>query len=60
MGSAGELHQPLAINLRPPRDDTDVIQGEADERCPVGQAEQMFVTLKKAGCEVEWGEPTSS
>ena len=32
---------------------TLIIQGEADERCPVGQAEQMFVTLKKAGCEVE-------
>ena len=32
---------------------TLIIQGEADERCPVGQSEQMFVTLKKAGCEVE-------
>lgn len=32
---------------------TLIIQGEADERCPVGQAEQMFVTLKKVGCEVE-------
>jgi dipeptidyl aminopeptidase/acylaminoacyl peptidase len=31
-----------------------IIQGEADERCPVGQGEQMFVTLKKAGCEVEF------
>jgi dipeptidyl aminopeptidase/acylaminoacyl peptidase len=33
---------------------TLIIQGEADERCPVGQGEQMFVTLKKAGCEVEF------
>ncbi|RIK45311.1 MAG: hypothetical protein DCC58_06800 [Chloroflexi bacterium] len=32
---------------------TLIIQGEADERCPVGQAEQLFTTLKQAGCEVE-------
>ncbi|HXU24024.1 MAG TPA: S9 family peptidase, partial [Tepidiformaceae bacterium] len=32
---------------------TLIIQGEADERCPKGQAEQMFVALKTAGCEVE-------
>jgi len=32
---------------------TLIVQGEADERCPVGQAEQMFTTLKQAGCEVE-------
>ncbi|HEX8035932.1 MAG TPA: prolyl oligopeptidase family serine peptidase, partial [Ktedonobacterales bacterium] len=24
------------------------------ERCPIGQGEQMFITLKKAGCEVEF------
>lgn len=33
---------------------TLIIQGEADERCPVGQAEQMFVALTKAGCTVEF------
>lgn len=30
---------------------TLVVQGEADDRCPVGQGEQLFVALKKAGCE---------
>ncbi|MGI8927450.1 MAG: S9 family peptidase [Tepidiformaceae bacterium] len=46
-------HSPsqFAHNTRTP---TLIIQGEADERCPVGQGEQMFVTLKKAGCEVEF------
>ena len=33
---------------------TLIVQGEADERCPVGQSEQMFVSLKMAGCEVEF------
>ena len=33
---------------------TLIMQGEADERCPIGQAEQMFVALLKAGCEVEF------
>ena len=28
--------------------------GEADDRCPIGQREQMFVALAKAGCEVEY------
>jgi dipeptidyl aminopeptidase/acylaminoacyl peptidase len=32
---------------------TLIIQGEADERCPVGQAEQMFTDLKLAGCETQ-------
>ncbi len=46
-------HSPsqFAHNTRTP---TLIVQGEADERCPVGQGEQMFVTLKKAGCEVEF------
>jgi dipeptidyl aminopeptidase/acylaminoacyl peptidase len=30
------------------------VQGEADDRCPIGQGEQMFVALKQAGCEVEF------
>ncbi len=33
---------------------TLIVHGEADERCPIGQGEQMFVALKKAGCEVEF------
>ena len=46
-------HSPsqFAHNTRTP---TLIIQGEADERCPIGQGEQMFVTLKKVGCEVEF------
>ena len=45
-------HSPsqFAHNTKTP---TLIIQGEADNRCPVGQSEQMFVTLKQAGCEVE-------
>ncbi|HWE61749.1 MAG TPA: S9 family peptidase, partial [Chloroflexota bacterium] len=35
------------------RTPTLIIHGEADDRCPIGQGEQMFVALKKAGCEVE-------
>ena len=46
-------HSPsrIAHNTRTP---TLIIQGEADDRCPVGQGEAMFVTLKQAGCEVEF------
>ena len=33
---------------------TLIIQGEADERCPVGQGEQMFMSLLTVGCEVEF------
>jgi len=33
---------------------TLIVHGEADERCPIGQGEQMFVALKKAGVEVEF------
>ena len=33
---------------------TLIVQGEADDRCPIGQGEQMFVALKQAGCEVEF------
>lgn len=36
------------------RTPTLIVHGEADERCPIGQGEQMFVALKKAGCEVEF------
>jgi len=30
---------------------TLIIHGEADERCPIGQGEQLFVSLKKLGVE---------
>src|SRR5207248_4173115 len=30
-----------------------IVQGEAGDRCPIGQGEQMFVALKQASCEVE-------
>lgn len=33
---------------------TLIIHGEADQRCPIGQGEQMFVALKKAGVETEF------
>ena len=36
------------------RTPTLIIHGEADDRCPIGQGEQMFVALTKAGCEVEF------
>lgn len=35
------------------RTPTLLIHGEEDQRIAVGQAEQMFVALKNAGCEVE-------
>lgn len=48
-----EAHSPstFAHQTRTP---TLIIHGEADERCPIGQGEQMFVALHKAGCEVEF------
>jgi dipeptidyl aminopeptidase/acylaminoacyl peptidase len=33
---------------------TLIIHGEADDRCPIGQGEQLFVSLVKAGVEVEF------
>ncbi|MHB1535351.1 MAG: alpha/beta hydrolase family protein, partial [Acidimicrobiales bacterium] len=36
------------------RTPTLIVHGEADQRCPIGQGEQMFTILKKAGCEVEF------
>lgn len=33
---------------------TLIVHGEADERCPIGQGEQMFIALLQAGCEVEF------
>lgn len=36
------------------RTPTLIFHGEEDARCPIGQSEQMFVALRKAGCEVEY------
>ncbi len=33
---------------------TLIVHGEADERCPIGQGEQMFISLKKLGVDVEF------
>lgn len=33
---------------------TLIVHGEEDHRCPIGQSEEMFVALKKAGCSVEF------
>lgn len=32
---------------------TLILHGESDDRCPIGQAEELFVGLKKADCETE-------
>jgi dipeptidyl aminopeptidase/acylaminoacyl peptidase len=48
-----KAHSP-STNAHRARTPTLIVHGEADERCPIGQGEQMFVTLKKAGCEVEF------
>lgn len=46
-------HSPSTFAHRT-RTPTLIFHGEADERCPIGQSEQMFVALHKAGCEVEF------
>jgi dipeptidyl aminopeptidase/acylaminoacyl peptidase len=33
---------------------TLILHGEADDRCPIGQGEQMYIALLKAGVEVEF------
>ncbi len=33
---------------------TLIVHGEADDRCPIGQGEEMFVALLKAGVDVEF------
>lgn len=33
---------------------TLIIHGEADERCPIGQGEQLFISLMKLGVETEF------
>ena len=46
-------HSPLtyAPNVETP---VLLLHGEADIRCPIGQSEQYFVTLKRLGKEVEF------
>ena len=46
-------HSPSTFAHRA-RTPTLIIHGEEDERCPIGQGEQMFVALLRAGCEVEF------
>ncbi len=48
-----EAHSPSTFAHRA-KTPTLIVQGEADDRCPIGQGEQMFVALKKANCEVEF------
>lgn len=45
-------HSPSTFAHRA-RTPTLILHGEADDRCPIGQAEQLFVALAQAGCEVE-------
>lgn len=33
---------------------TLIVHGEADERCPIGQGEQLFISLKQAGCKTQF------
>lgn len=33
---------------------TLIVHGEADDRCPIGQGEQLFLILKRVGCETEF------
>jgi len=33
---------------------TLIVHGEADERCPIGQGEQLFISLKTLGVETEF------
>lgn len=46
-------HSPSTFAHRT-RTPTLIFHGEEDHRCPIGQSEQMFVALKKAGCEAEY------
>jgi dipeptidyl aminopeptidase/acylaminoacyl peptidase len=46
------VHSPSSFAHRT-RTPTLIIQGEADDRCPVGQGQQMYTALARAGCEVE-------
>jgi dipeptidyl aminopeptidase/acylaminoacyl peptidase len=49
-----ELRLPAASTAVGQSGISGILHGEADDRCPIGQAEEMFTALKKAGCEVEF------
>ncbi|MBJ7603211.1 MAG: S9 family peptidase [Candidatus Dormibacteraeota bacterium] len=36
------------------RTPTLIVHGESDDRCPIGQGEEMFTALSQAGCEVQF------
>ncbi len=40
--------------LHKARTPTLILHGEADDRVPIGQGEQLFATLHETGCEVEF------
>jgi dipeptidyl aminopeptidase/acylaminoacyl peptidase len=40
----------FAHRIRTP---TLILQGEADERCPIGQSQHLYTVLRHTGCEVE-------
>lgn len=46
-------HSPLTYAHRASTP-TLLVSGESDLRCPTSQAEELFVALKKGGCEVEF------
>ena len=46
-------HSPSTFAHRA-RTPTLILHGEDDERCPIGQGEEMFTALSQAGCEVEF------
>jgi dipeptidyl aminopeptidase/acylaminoacyl peptidase len=48
-----ESHSPI-VYLDRATTPTLIVHGEADDRCPIGQGEQMFATLLAAGCETEF------
>jgi dipeptidyl aminopeptidase/acylaminoacyl peptidase len=46
-------HSP-STHIHNARTPTMVVHGEADERCPIGQGEQLFISLQKLGVESEF------
>jgi dipeptidyl aminopeptidase/acylaminoacyl peptidase len=58
-GTPWEIREKLTANspsshIHNANTPTLIIHGEADERCPIGQGEQMFISLKKLGVETEF------
>ncbi|MDP9245722.1 MAG: S9 family peptidase [Chloroflexota bacterium] len=48
-----DAHSPSSFAHRV-KTPTLVFSGEDDQRCPIGQSEQMFIALRKAGVETEF------